>query len=88
MSELFSAADRAHMADALALAGRAMYTTDPIPRVGCVLVADDRVIGRGYHRRAGLPHAEIEALRDCSQDPRGATAYAVSYTHLTLPTKA
>jgi diaminohydroxyphosphoribosylaminopyrimidine deaminase/5-amino-6-(5-phosphoribosylamino)uracil reductase len=75
MSASFSARDREHMADALALAARGLYTTDPNPRVGCVLVAGERVIGRGYHRRAGLPHAEIEALHACSEDPRGATAY-------------
>ena len=75
MTAQFSTSDREYMAAALALAGSALYTTDPNPRVGCILVANDRVIGRGYHRRAGLPHAEIEALQACSVDPRGATAY-------------
>lgn len=75
MSGPFSARDREYMSAALALARKGLYTTDPNPRVGCVLVANSRVIGRGYHRRAGQPHAEIEALRSCTEDPRGSTAY-------------
>ena len=66
--------DREFMAEALQLARRGLYTTAPNPRVGCVLVRDGRVIGRGWHERAGEPHAEINALRDAG-DARGATAY-------------
>ena len=47
---------------------------DPNPRVGCVIVAEDRVIGQGWHRGAGTPHAEVEALRQAGDDARGATA--------------
>jgi diaminohydroxyphosphoribosylaminopyrimidine deaminase/5-amino-6-(5-phosphoribosylamino)uracil reductase len=62
------------MARALQLAERGYYSAKPNPRVGCVLVKDDRIIGEGYHYAAGKPHAEIEALRNTSE-PRGATAY-------------
>lgn len=63
------------MAEALQLARRGLYTTAPNPRVGCVLVRDDQVIGRGWHVRAGAGHAEVNALADARQDARGATAY-------------
>jgi diaminohydroxyphosphoribosylaminopyrimidine deaminase/5-amino-6-(5-phosphoribosylamino)uracil reductase len=56
--------DREYMAEALQLARRGLYTTAPNPRVGCVLVRDGKIIGRGWHERAGEPHAEINALRD------------------------
>ena len=63
---------------ALRLARRGYGTTSPNPLVGAVLVAGGKIIGRGWHRRAGLPHAEIEALRDAQKrghSPRGATLY-------------
>ncbi len=63
---------------ALRLARRGYGTTSPNPMVGAVLVKGDKIIGRGWHRRAGLPHAEIEALRDAQKrghNPRGATLY-------------
>lgn len=63
------------MAQALRLAERGLYTTDPNPRVGCVIAGDGGVAGRGWHRRAGGPHAEIEALRDAGGAVRGMTAY-------------
>ena len=47
---------------AIELARNGLYSTTPNPRVGCVLVRDGRVIGRGWHHRAGGPHAEVEAL--------------------------
>ena len=47
---------------------------DPNPRVGCVLLAEGRVIGQGWHRGAGTPHAEVEALRQAGDEARGATA--------------
>jgi diaminohydroxyphosphoribosylaminopyrimidine deaminase/5-amino-6-(5-phosphoribosylamino)uracil reductase len=71
----FSAADHGHMTRALRLARRGVYTTHPNPRVGCVLVADGRVVGTGWHRLAGEPHAEILALRDAGAAARGATAF-------------
>jgi diaminohydroxyphosphoribosylaminopyrimidine deaminase/5-amino-6-(5-phosphoribosylamino)uracil reductase len=83
------AVDEAHMQRALALAARGLYTTDPNPRVGCVLVQDGRVIGEGWHQRAGEPHAEVIALRSCSEPVRGATAYVTlepcSHTGRTPP---
>src|ERR1700691_4054890 len=63
---------------ALLLARRGYGATSPNPMVGAVLVKGGKIIGRGWHRRAGLPHAEIEALRDAQKrghNPRGATLY-------------
>jgi len=62
------------MQRALALAERGRHTVSPNPMVGCVVVRDGAVIGEGWHRQAGEPHAEVEALRQCG-DPRGATMY-------------
>ena len=58
----FSAADHGFMARALQLARRGLFTTTPNPRVGCVIVRDQHIIGEGWHERAGLPHAEVIAL--------------------------
>jgi diaminohydroxyphosphoribosylaminopyrimidine deaminase/5-amino-6-(5-phosphoribosylamino)uracil reductase len=63
------------MARALQLARRGLYTTDPNPRVGCVLVQGGTVVGEGWHERAGEPHAEIHALAQAGAAARGATAY-------------
>ncbi|MBK1691590.1 riboflavin biosynthesis protein RibD [Ectothiorhodospira mobilis] len=63
------------MGRALRLAARGLYTTDPNPRVGCVLVRDGQVVGEGFHARAGEPHAEVLALRAAGEAARGATAY-------------
>lgn len=63
------------MALALQLAARGLYTTDPNPRVGCVIVRDGEVVGTGWHRRAGEPHAEVYALREAGERAQGATAY-------------
>jgi diaminohydroxyphosphoribosylaminopyrimidine deaminase/5-amino-6-(5-phosphoribosylamino)uracil reductase len=67
--------DAAHMARALELARRGLWTTDPNPRVGCVLVHEGRVIGEGWHEQAGGPHAEAVALASAGPSARGATAY-------------
>ena len=67
--------DVRHMARALQLAKRGLYTTDPNPRVGCVIVRDGLVVGEGWHRCAGEPHAEIHALAAAGSQARGATAY-------------
>jgi diaminohydroxyphosphoribosylaminopyrimidine deaminase/5-amino-6-(5-phosphoribosylamino)uracil reductase len=75
MSAAFSAADHAHMAHALQLAARGLFTTHPNPRVGCVIVKDGRVVGEGWHERAGTPHAEIHALKAAGEAARGATVY-------------
>lgn len=71
----FSAVDAAHMAQALRMAERGLYTTQPNPRVGCVIVQGERVVGQGWHMRAGEPHAEVYALREAAGQARGATAY-------------
>lgn len=63
------------MAQAIRLAEQGRYTTQPNPRVGCVLVKDNQIVGRGYHRYAGQPHAERIALADAADEARGATAY-------------
>jgi diaminohydroxyphosphoribosylaminopyrimidine deaminase / 5-amino-6-(5-phosphoribosylamino)uracil reductase len=73
-----TAKDASFMRLALPLAWRGYGQTSPNPMVGAVLVKAGRVIGRGWHRRAGQPHAEIEAIRDAGQggeSPRGATLY-------------
>lgn len=69
------AIDRHHMARALQLARQGLYTTSPNPRVGCVIVKGDVVVGEGWHERAGEPHAEINALRQAGESARDATAY-------------
>jgi diaminohydroxyphosphoribosylaminopyrimidine deaminase/5-amino-6-(5-phosphoribosylamino)uracil reductase len=66
---------RDFMARALTLAAKARGRTSPNPLVGAVMVKDGRIIGEGYHRGAGEPHAEIEALREAGQEARGATLY-------------
>lgn len=71
----FSADDYVYMAQALQLARKGLYTTTPNPRVGCVLVKAGQVVGRGWHARAGEPHAEVHALREAGEHARGATAY-------------
>jgi diaminohydroxyphosphoribosylaminopyrimidine deaminase/5-amino-6-(5-phosphoribosylamino)uracil reductase len=63
------------MARALALAVRGLGTTSPNPPVGAVVVRRDRVVGEGYHRRAGGPHAEVLALRRAGPRARGGTLY-------------
>ncbi len=77
-SAIFTDDDRRHMARALALAARGLYTTTPNPRDGCVIVKDGRVNGEGWHERAGGAHAETAALADAHarrHDTRGATLY-------------
>lgn len=63
------------MTRALELAARGLYTTTPNPRVGCVIVREGRVVGEGWHERAGAPHAEVNALAAAGAAARGATAY-------------
>ena len=67
--------DIQYMQRALRLAERGLYTTDPNPRVGCVIVRDGETVGEGWHRRAGGPHAEILALQQAGDRARGATVY-------------
>ena len=68
-------ADHRHMAHAIRLASRGLYTTDPNPRVGCVIVKDDKIVGEGWHKRAGEQHAEIHALQQAGEQAKGATVY-------------
>lgn len=68
-------ADRRLMARAIQLAARGIYTTEPNPRVGCVLARDGEIVGEGWHVRAGEGHAEVNALAQAGELARGATAY-------------
>lgn len=70
-----AALDVHYMARALELARKGLYSTHPNPRVGCVIVREGRIVGEGWHGRAGEPHAEVHALRQAGELARGATAY-------------
>lgn len=77
---MWTASDYQHMSRALQIAQRGLYSTDPNPRVGCVIVKDNSVLAEGWHQKAGHPHAEIEALKNASEnntfaDVSGATCY-------------
>jgi diaminohydroxyphosphoribosylaminopyrimidine deaminase/5-amino-6-(5-phosphoribosylamino)uracil reductase len=67
--------DTEFMQRALRLAARGLYTTQPNPRVGCVIVQHDAIVGEGWHQRAGEAHAEVRALQQAGERARGATAY-------------
>ncbi len=67
--------DIGFMTEALALAARAAGQTSPNPMVGCVLVRDGKVVGRGWHEAPGQAHAEVVALEDAGDGARGSTAY-------------
>ena len=74
------AQDRLYLAEAIKLAYKGLYTTDPNPRVGCVVVnsagdRSDNIVGRGWHVKAGEGHAEVNALCDAGALAEGATAY-------------
>ncbi len=71
----FSALDQKYMQLAIELAARGRFTTSPNPNVGAVLVKDGVIVGEGYHRQAGGPHAEVFALRQAGELARGATCY-------------
>ncbi len=76
MSETkFSAIDHAHMALALRLAEYGLFTTQPNPRVGCVIAHGEEIVGSGWHQRAGGAHAEVFALNEAGNRARAATAY-------------
>jgi diaminohydroxyphosphoribosylaminopyrimidine deaminase/5-amino-6-(5-phosphoribosylamino)uracil reductase len=70
-----AAEDLSHMTAALALAARGLGRVAPNPAVGCVLVKDGHVVGRGWTQPGGRPHAETEALARAGSAARGATAY-------------
>lgn len=63
------------MRRALQLATHGLYTTDPNPRVGCVIARGEQIVGEGWHSKAGEPHAEVYALQVAGDNARGATAY-------------
>jgi diaminohydroxyphosphoribosylaminopyrimidine deaminase/5-amino-6-(5-phosphoribosylamino)uracil reductase len=67
--------DIRYMSEALRLARNGVYTTQPNPRVGCVIVKDGIIVGEGFHARAGGPHAEVVALKQAGYRAYGATAY-------------
>lgn len=69
------ALDRLFLERANELAWRAAGNTSPNPAVGAVVVADGRIVGEGYHHRAGEPHAEVNALQAAGDRARGATLY-------------
>jgi len=72
---MFTAEDYRHMARALELAERGLYTTTPNPRVGCVIARGANMLGEGWHERAGGSHAEVNALAVAGAAARGATVY-------------
>jgi diaminohydroxyphosphoribosylaminopyrimidine deaminase/5-amino-6-(5-phosphoribosylamino)uracil reductase len=72
----FSKTDHQMMALAIQLAKRGQYTTPPNPNVGCVITnQQDQIIGEGWHKKAGTPHAEVHALEQAGSHAKGATAY-------------
>ncbi|QEH47451.1 bifunctional diaminohydroxyphosphoribosylaminopyrimidine deaminase/5-amino-6-(5-phosphoribosylamino)uracil reductase RibD [Aggregatibacter actinomycetemcomitans] len=75
MDAQFSPQDVAFMQLALDLAKQGEFTTTPNPSVGCVLVKNGKIVGKGFHFKTGEPHAEVMALREASENARGATAY-------------
>jgi diaminohydroxyphosphoribosylaminopyrimidine deaminase/5-amino-6-(5-phosphoribosylamino)uracil reductase len=71
----WTARERKWMAQSLALGAQSEGRTSPNPRVGCLVVRDDRVVGRGFHRAPGEPHAEAIAIEEAGELARGATLY-------------
>lgn len=71
----YTSDDHIYMARALQLAARGINSTSPNPRVGCVIVKDGKIIGEGWHQKAGEPHAEIHALMQAGMASQGATVY-------------
>lgn len=67
--------DESMMRRALSLAKRGVGKTSPNPAVGCVIVRDGRIVGQGWHRKAGTPHAEVHALHEAGDLARGADVY-------------
>ena len=75
---MYSAVDHQFMSEALAEAQKALYLSNPNPRVGCLIVKDGQVIGRGFTQKVGEAHAEVQALADAQSqgvDPSGSTVY-------------
>jgi diaminohydroxyphosphoribosylaminopyrimidine deaminase/5-amino-6-(5-phosphoribosylamino)uracil reductase len=72
---VFSEVDVEFMHKAMGLAEHGLFTTTPNPRVGCLLVREGKIVGHGWHEKAGEHHAEVMALRQAAGRARGATAY-------------
>src|SRR5580698_7081389 len=72
---MFSDFDRTAMQRALELAARGLASTHPNPRVGCVIARSGRIVGEGWHARAGEAHAEVMALATAGSEAAGATVY-------------
>jgi diaminohydroxyphosphoribosylaminopyrimidine deaminase/5-amino-6-(5-phosphoribosylamino)uracil reductase len=75
---MYSVVDYQFMSEALAEAQKALYLSNPNPRVGCVIVKDGEIIGRGFTQKVGAAHAEVQALADVQskgKDPAGSTIY-------------
>jgi diaminohydroxyphosphoribosylaminopyrimidine deaminase/5-amino-6-(5-phosphoribosylamino)uracil reductase len=81
MASPFTAIDHLHMAHALRLAERGLYTTHPNPRVGCVIAHGEQVVGEGYHVRAGEPQAEVHALREAGEQARRWSPARITAVH-------
>lgn len=81
--------DEYWMSKAIQLARRGCYTTTPNPNVGCIIVKDQKIVGEGYHQKAGEPHAEVHAMAMAGELARHATAYVTlepcSHTGRTSP---
>ncbi len=75
IKKVWAQQDIIFMSEAIQLAWRGLYTTEPNPRVGCVLVKDGQIVGRGWHQKAGEGHAEVNAIRDAGSLAEGSTAY-------------
>jgi len=77
------------MSEALRLAEKALFTTSPNPRVGCVIVQDGVIVGRGFHEKAGESHAEVIALKEAGSQSEGSDVYVTlepcSHTGKTSP---
>ena len=89
---MYSAVDHQFMSKAIAEAQKALYLSNPNPRVGCVIVKDDKVIGKGFTQKVGSAHAEVQALanaKSLGNDPAGSTIYVTlepcSHTGRTPP---
>jgi len=72
---MFSSADHACMSQALQLAEKGLFSTTPNPRVGCIIVRDDQIVGRGWHERTGQAHAEINALKQAGATAKHSMVY-------------
>jgi pyrimidine deaminase RibD-like protein len=85
---MFTPADHEFMTRAIELARKGLYTTTPNPRVGCVIVQEQLIVGEGWHHRAGEPHAEVIALGEAALGPLLAPATREAIRRAQSPTQA